>query len=85
MDLSKDALPDCDLILMRDPLIHLSFESIFPALRDITQSKIRYLFTAHFADVAANADMEAGTYDAVNLCEPPFIFLAANASADSVQ
>src|ERR1035441_5092661 len=45
MDLTKDVLPDCDLILVRDCFIHLSFESIFAALRNITQSNIRYLLT----------------------------------------
>jgi hypothetical protein len=74
MDLTKDVLPDCDLILVRDCFIHLSFESIFAALRNITQSKIRYLLTTHFADVVANVDIETGSYHALNLCEPPFNF-----------
>jgi hypothetical protein len=74
MDLTKDVLADCDLILVRDCFIHLSFESIFAALRNITQSKIRYLLTTHFADVVANVDIETGSYHALNLCEPPFNF-----------
>jgi hypothetical protein len=72
MDLTKDVLPDCDLILVRDCFIHLSFESIFAALKNITQSKIRYLLTSHYADVAANLDRETGSCHAVNLCAPPF-------------
>jgi hypothetical protein len=74
MDLTKDVLPDCDLILVRDCFIHLSFESIFAALRNITQSKIRYLLTTHFADVTANVDIETGSLHALNLCAPPFDF-----------
>jgi SAM-dependent methyltransferase len=74
MDLTKDVLPDCDLILVRDCFIHLSFESIFAALRNITQSKIRYLLTTHFADVAANVDIETGSWHGINLCAPPFNF-----------
>jgi len=74
MDLTKDVLPDCDLILVRDCCIHLSFESIFAALRNITQSKIRYLLTTHSADAATNVDIETGSCRAVNLCAPPFNF-----------
>lgn len=73
MDLTKDALPDCDLILVRDCFIHLSFESILAALRNITQSRIRYLLTTHFAD-AVNVDIETGSFHAVNLYAPPFNF-----------
>lgn len=76
VDLTKDALPDCDLILVRDCFIHLSFESIFAALRNITQSNIRYLLTTHHADVQVNADIETGSFHALNLCAPPFNFPA---------
>lgn len=74
MDLTKDTLPDCDLILVRDCFIHLSFEAIFAALKSITCSKIRYLLTTHFADAAANLDIETGSFHTVNLCAPPFDF-----------
>jgi hypothetical protein len=72
MDLTKDVLPDSDLILVRDCFIHLSFESIFAALRNVTRSKIRYLLTTHFANTAPNVDLGTGTFHAVNLCAPPF-------------
>lgn len=74
IDLTKDTLPNCDLILVRDCFIHLSFESIFAALRNITQSQIRYILTTHFAEAAANLDIETGSFHAVNLCAPPFDF-----------
>jgi len=74
MDLTKDVLPDCDLILVRDCFIHFSFESILAALRNITRSKIRYLLTTHFVDGVANVDIETGSSRALNLCAPPFNF-----------
>jgi hypothetical protein len=74
MDLTKDALPPSDLILVRECLIHLSFEKIFAALKNITQSKIQYLLTTHFADVAANVDIKTGSARPLNLCAPPFNF-----------
>jgi SAM-dependent methyltransferase len=74
MDLTKDVLPACDLILVRACFIHFSSELIFAALRNITQSKIRYLLTTHSPHVAANVDIETGCCRPVNLCAPPFNF-----------
>lgn len=77
MDLTKDVLPDCDLILVRDCFIHLSYELIFAGLKNITRSTIRYLLTTHHADLAANVDIETGSARPINLCAPPFNFPAA--------
>jgi hypothetical protein len=74
MDLTKDVLPDCDLILVRDCFIHLSFQAIFAALKNIAQSKIRYLLTTHHVDLAVNTDIETGSARGLNLCAPPFNF-----------
>jgi len=74
MDITKDALPDCDLILVRDCFIHLSFEMIFAAVRNILRSKIRYLLTTHYADASPNVNIEVGSARAINLCAPPFNF-----------
>lgn len=74
MDLTKDVLPDCDLILVRACFIHFSFEAIFAALRNITQSKIRYLLTTHFVSVTENIDIKTGSSQNLNLCMPPFNF-----------
>lgn len=77
IDLTKDVLPECDLILVRDCFIHLSYELIFAALRNITRSKIRYLLTTHQADLAANVDIETGSARPINLRCRPFEFPAA--------
>jgi hypothetical protein len=74
MDITKDALPDHDLILVRDCFIHLSFAMIFAAVRNILQSKIRYLLTTHYADASQNFDIDVGSARAINLCAPPFNF-----------
>src|ERR1035441_5263238 len=73
MDLTVDRLPDCDLILVRDCFIHLTFKSIFEALNNIMRSNIRYLLTTHYGDVAVNSDL-ARICRAVNLYAPPFNF-----------
>jgi SAM-dependent methyltransferase len=82
MDVTKDMLPDCDLILVRDCFIHLSFAAVFAALRNILQSKIRYLLTTHFADAPANVDIDIGSCHAVNLCASPFNFPPAQELID---
>ena len=74
MDITKDELPDCDLILVRDCFIHLSFEAIFAALKNIMRSKLRYLLTTHHAHVPENVDIETGGCRALNLCAAPFNF-----------
>jgi hypothetical protein len=74
MDVTKDVLPGCDLILVRACFIHLSCEAIFAALRNITRSNIQYLLTTHFVDVKVNSDIKTGSSHDLNLCEPPFSF-----------
>lgn len=77
MDITKDPLPDCDLILVRDCFIHLTFESIIAALRNIARSRIQYLLTTHFADVTTNVDVATGSARGLNLCAAPFNFPVA--------
>lgn len=77
MDITKDPLPDCDLILVRDCFIHLNFESILAAVQNITRSRIRYLLTTHSADVTTNVDITTGSARALNLCADPFNFPVA--------
>jgi len=66
IDLTKDVLPDCDLILVRDCFIHLTFESVFAALANIAQSRIQYLLTTHSKDLEANVDIQTGSCRLVN-------------------
>jgi hypothetical protein len=76
MDLTKGQLPDCDLNLVGDCFIHLSFEAIFAALKNIFRSKILYLLTIHRVDASANVDIEIGSCRVANLSAPPFSFSA---------
>ena len=74
IDITKDALPESDLILVRDCFIHLSSEAIFSALTNILRSRIRYLLTTHFAETQSNVDIAIGSFHPVNLCASPFNF-----------
>jgi hypothetical protein len=50
LDLCKDVLPQADLLLCRDCLMHLSEEMIFLALANIIRSDIKYLLISTYPD-----------------------------------
>ena len=72
LDIIKDKLPQVDLILCRDCLVHLSFSQIFAALRNFKRSNSRYLLTTTFTRFVDNADIAMGEWRPLNLQEPPF-------------
>lgn len=73
IDLTTTALPKSDLLLVRDCLVHLSYQDITRALRNIAASEIKWLLTTHFVDVE-NHDITTGDWRPINLCAAPFHF-----------
>ena len=74
LDLTKDRLPDADLILCRDCFVHLSFADIESAIKNIRRSAARYLLTTTFTDCEANEDIVSGDWRIINFEKPPFNF-----------
>ncbi|NTV94172.1 MAG: class I SAM-dependent methyltransferase [Thiobacillus sp.] len=74
LDLTRDQLPTADLILARDVLVHLSFEDILAALRNIKRSGAEYLLTTTFTARPRNVDIRTGNWRPLNLQAPPFNF-----------
>lgn len=74
LDITRDTLPQVDLILCRDCLVHLSFSQIFAALRNFKRSNSRYLLATTFTRFVDNADIAVGEWRPINLQEPPFSF-----------
>ena len=74
LDLTADALPDADLMLCRDALVHLSFDDIFRVLANLRRSNIVYLLTTTFAEADENEDITTGDWRVLNLEEPPLHF-----------
>jgi hypothetical protein len=72
LDLMKDDLPDADLLLCRDCLVHLSFEDARSALANIRRSRIRWLLTTTFPGCASNEDIVTGDWRPLNLQLAPF-------------
>jgi Methyltransferase domain len=75
LDLTADPLPQADVILCRDCLVHLSFRNIFRALGNVRRSGARYLLTTTFLEHEENADIEDGDWRILNLERPPFRLL----------
>lgn len=74
VDLTRDPLPKADLLFCRDALVHLSFDDIDRALRNIRHSGIPFLLTTTFPECEVNEDVPTGDWRPLNLCKPPFGF-----------
>jgi hypothetical protein len=74
LDLTRHPLPQADLLLCRDCLVHLSQADIRAALRSVVQSRIPYLLTTTFPDGAENEDIVTGDWRVLDLQRPPFSF-----------
>ncbi|MHB1559265.1 MAG: class I SAM-dependent methyltransferase [Isosphaeraceae bacterium] len=74
LDLTESPLPDGDMILCRDCLVHLSFRDAMRALDNICGSKLTYLLTTTFPRQGPNRDIVTGEWRPLNLELPPFRF-----------
>lgn len=72
IDLLEDDLPEADLLLCRDCLVHFSFADVTAALRTIARSRIRWLLTTTFPQCTANEDIVTGDWRPLNLERAPF-------------
>ena len=72
LDITADPLPDADLILCRDCLVHFSFEDISRTFRNLKRSSIHWLLTTTFPDCDLNEDIRTGDWRLINLERPPF-------------
>ena len=77
LDITKDKLPDSDLMICRDCLIHLSFESINSFFKNFLKSDIKYILMTIYKlknkkKKIINLDIPDGEYREIDLSEPPF-------------
>ena len=75
-DMCQDLLDDCDMILCRDALVHLSFEDIQKALENFKKSSACYLLTTTFPERSVNQDIVTGQWRTLNLQIDPIFFPA---------
>ncbi len=70
-----DPLPQVDIILCRDCLVHLKFQDILTTLKNMKASRSVYLLTTTFPQVTLNRDLQkTGLWRPLNLQRPPFSF-----------
>jgi len=71
LNIITDDLPKVDLILCRDCLVHLNFESGMKALQNFKRSGSTYLLTTTFTDRPKNEDL-FGIWRTLNLQKAPY-------------
>jgi len=74
LDLTRDWLPDADVILCRDCFIHFSYRHIALAIKNFKRTRSTYLLTNTYADWRQNENIRTGDFRYVNLLLPPFNF-----------
>jgi len=72
LDLTKSELPEADLLLCRDCLVHLSHTDVAAALRNVARSEARWLLTTTFPEEPENVDIVVGDWRPIDLTKPPF-------------
>lgn len=73
-NIARDELPQADVILCRDCLVHFSFEDARAALRNFKKSGSAYLLTTTFIEYQTNLDIETGGWRQLNMERAPFGF-----------
>jgi hypothetical protein len=74
LDLVQDPLPQADLMLCRDCLVHLCYDDIFRALANVKASGCQYLLTTTYTRLDRNHDTPTGSHRPLALHLPPFNF-----------
>jgi hypothetical protein len=76
LDLTADPLPQADVVLCRDCLVHLSYANIRRALDNVKRSGAKYLLVTSFPEAKSNRDIEDGDWRLLNFQLAPFCFPA---------
>jgi hypothetical protein len=74
LDLTRDVLPDADVLLCRDCLVHLSYANIRIVFENIARSNIRFVLMTSFPGRRDNYDVADGDWRALDFQAPPFSF-----------
>ena len=75
-NICEDKLPDCDLLMVRDFLFHLSYSDINKFLKNIANVNYKYLLTTtHMLDKKfGNKDIKSANFRLIDLFKEPFNF-----------
>ncbi len=76
LNLASDPLPQADLILCRDLLVHLPDALVKEVIKNFKKSGSRYLLVTTHSEQEVNNDIEqSGQWRKINFEKPPFNFL----------
>ena len=75
-DICEDKLPECDLIMVRDCLFHLSYADIKRFLQNLQNTKYKYLLTTTHCveNKFTNTNIVTGDFRLIDLFSEPFNF-----------
>ena len=78
LDISSSALPNTDLMICRDCLIHLSFDKINLFFKNFKKSNIKFLLLTSYKlkddqKKIINLDIPDGEFREIDMSEPPFL------------
>ena len=73
-DITTDLVPDSELVLCRDCLVHLPHNDIYRALANLLRGSVRYLVATTFPRLDVNIDIRVGQWRPLNLQRTPFSF-----------
>jgi hypothetical protein len=74
LDLTRDELPDADVLLCRDCLVHLSYANIAAVLGNVARSGVRFILMTSFPGRGDNRDVEDGDWRPLDFQAAPFSF-----------
>lgn len=72
LDLAHDELPQADVILIRDCMIHIPNDKVITMLENIKRSGIRWVMLTTYPDVETNKRIREGSWRKINLQAAPF-------------
>lgn len=72
LDLTRDSLPDADVLLCRDCLVHLSYANIRAVFANIARSNLGHVLMTSFPGRRDNYDVADGDWRALDFGAPPF-------------
>ena len=73
-NIATSVLPKSDIILCRDCMVHLPFNTIFAALMNFKMSGTTYLLATTYPETRKHIDIIPGLWRPLNLCRKPFCF-----------
>ena len=74
LNITRDPLPEVDVILCRDCFIHFSLRDIHAAITNFKRSNSVFLLATTHINVRENVDIQTGDWRSINLQLPPFNF-----------